>query len=138
MSKVREWTISSNDARERTISSSSTKSQNAYLDKKNSSITSLFRKFICFLFTVNTPGFIIIALLGLIFELILCFWIVSSVPCNFFYYLLKINFLNFIVYFLLKILDTEIDWSTYMEQVQVYMKGEKNYSKIGGATGPLV
>jgi len=33
---------------------------------------------------------------------------------------------------------TEIDWSTYMQQVQIWENGELDYSKIGGNTGPLV
>ncbi|KAF7322883.1 Dol-P-Man:Man(5)GlcNAc(2)-PP-Dol alpha-1,3-mannosyltransferase [Mycena chlorophos] len=33
---------------------------------------------------------------------------------------------------------TEIDWETYMAQVQVYLKGELDYSRIAGPTGPLV
>lgn len=35
--------------------------------------------------------------------------------------------------------DTEIDWSTYMQQVECYVKkGTMNYTKIGGDTGPVV
>jgi alpha-1,3-mannosyltransferase len=34
--------------------------------------------------------------------------------------------------------DTEIDWSTYMQQVELYIKGERDYTKITGSTGPLV
>ena len=34
--------------------------------------------------------------------------------------------------------DTEIDWIAYMQQVKQYMAGERDYSKIYGATGPLV
>ncbi|KAF8652752.1 hypothetical protein AX16_004249 [Volvariella volvacea WC 439] len=33
---------------------------------------------------------------------------------------------------------TEIDWETYMVQVEVYRKGQLDYSKILGPTGPLV
>ncbi|PFH52454.1 glycosyltransferase family 58 protein [Amanita thiersii Skay4041] len=33
---------------------------------------------------------------------------------------------------------TEIDWETYMVQLEVYLGGERNYSKITGPTGPLV
>ena len=33
---------------------------------------------------------------------------------------------------------TEIDWETYMEQVKVYLDGERDYSAISGPTGPLV
>jgi len=34
--------------------------------------------------------------------------------------------------------DTEIDWETYMIQIEVYLKGERDYSQIYGPTGPLV
>ncbi|KIV99564.1 uncharacterized protein PV09_08742 [Verruconis gallopava] len=37
-----------------------------------------------------------------------------------------------------KIPYTEIDWVTYMQQIDAYVKGEKNYYKIEGDTGPLV
>ncbi|CAL1704948.1 unnamed protein product [Somion occarium] len=33
---------------------------------------------------------------------------------------------------------TEIDWETYMYQVELYMKGERDYASIEGPTGPLV
>lgn len=38
----------------------------------------------------------------------------------------------------LDILDTEIDWSTYMVQIRLFLDGERQYSKITGPTGPLV
>lgn len=34
--------------------------------------------------------------------------------------------------------DTEIDWETYMAQVNVYAKGQRDYAAIEGPTGPLV
>jgi alpha-1,3-mannosyltransferase len=34
--------------------------------------------------------------------------------------------------------DTEIDWTTYMQQIELYLKGERDYRKISGSTGPLV
>jgi hypothetical protein len=34
--------------------------------------------------------------------------------------------------------DTEIDWKAYMEQVEQYVNGEHDYTKIKGGTGPLV
>jgi alpha-1,3-mannosyltransferase len=34
--------------------------------------------------------------------------------------------------------DTEIDWTAYMQQIQLYLKGETNYANIKGDTGPLV
>ncbi|KAJ5817718.1 Glycosyltransferase ALG3 [Penicillium robsamsonii] len=33
---------------------------------------------------------------------------------------------------------TEIDWSTYMQQVSLYISGERDYLLIKGSTGPLV
>ena len=35
-------------------------------------------------------------------------------------------------------LDSEIDWSTYMVQIRLFLDGERQYSKITGPTGPLV
>ena len=35
-------------------------------------------------------------------------------------------------------LDTEIDWETYMYHIELYLKGERNYSNITGPTGLLV
>ncbi|KAJ4387127.1 dolichyl-P-Man:Man(5)GlcNAc(2)-PP-dolichol alpha-1,3-mannosyltransferase [Gnomoniopsis smithogilvyi] len=37
-----------------------------------------------------------------------------------------------------KVPYTEIDWTAYMEQVQLYQDGEREYTKIEGGTGPLV
>ncbi|KAJ5654024.1 hypothetical protein N7490_001027 [Penicillium lividum] len=34
--------------------------------------------------------------------------------------------------------DTEIDWSTYMQQISLYVSGERDYPSIKGSTGPLV
>lgn len=42
---------------------------------------------------------------------------------------------NLIIWF---IPYTEIDWETYMIQTEVYLKGQYDYSKISGPTGPLV
>jgi alpha-1,3-mannosyltransferase len=36
------------------------------------------------------------------------------------------------------LIDTEIDWNTYMQQVSLYVKGERDYAAITGDTGPLV
>ncbi|CEJ58585.1 hypothetical protein PMG11_07236 [Penicillium brasilianum] len=33
---------------------------------------------------------------------------------------------------------TEIDWSTYMQQVSLYIAGKRDYTAIKGSTGPLV
>ncbi|KAG0142596.1 hypothetical protein CROQUDRAFT_13567, partial [Cronartium quercuum f. sp. fusiforme G11] len=34
--------------------------------------------------------------------------------------------------------DTEIDWRAYMQEVEGYLHGERDYTKIRGDTGPLV
>lgn len=34
--------------------------------------------------------------------------------------------------------DTEIDWIAYMQEVQAYLQGERDYTKIRGDTGPIV
>lgn len=34
--------------------------------------------------------------------------------------------------------DTEIDWQAYMEQVAMFLAGERDYTLIKGGTGPLV
>lgn len=34
--------------------------------------------------------------------------------------------------------DTEIDWRAYMQQVEQYVSGERDYTMIKGDTGPLV
>ncbi|KAJ6144502.1 Glycosyltransferase ALG3 [Penicillium chermesinum] len=37
-----------------------------------------------------------------------------------------------------KVLYTEIDWTTYMQQISLYAAGERDYTRIKGSTGPLV
>ncbi|KAK2737548.1 dolichyl-P-Man:Man(5)GlcNAc(2)-PP-dolichol alpha-1,3-mannosyltransferase [Myotisia sp. PD_48] len=37
-----------------------------------------------------------------------------------------------------KVAYTEIDWTTYMQQVALYRSGETDYTAIKGSTGPLV
>jgi alpha-1,3-mannosyltransferase len=50
--------------------------------------------------------------------------------------LLKINCLSLLP-FCLTFTDTEIDWKAYMEQVEQYLAGERDYALIKGETGPL-
>ncbi|KAI1719727.1 ALG3 protein [Ditylenchus destructor] len=64
--------------------------------------------------TVNRDGFLRIAFLLGCIEAFLSFQIIENVPY------------------------TEIDWETYMQQVKVYINGERNYTKIEGPTGPIV
>jgi alpha-1,3-mannosyltransferase len=34
--------------------------------------------------------------------------------------------------------DTEIDWMAYMEQINEFVSGQRDYTLIRGGTGPLV
>ncbi|RWS06016.1 dol-P-Man:Man(5)GlcNAc(2)-PP-Dol alpha-1:3-mannosyltransferase-like protein [Dinothrombium tinctorium] len=45
-------------------------------------------------------------------------------------------FVNFII--INRVKYTEIDWSTYMQQVETFINGTYNYSEIRGDTGPIV
>jgi len=36
------------------------------------------------------------------------------------------------------VVDTEIDWKAYMQQIIQYRNGERDYTLIKGDTGPLV
>ena len=44
----------------------------------------------------------------------------------------------FSILILYKVSYTEIDFSTYMQQVEVFLNGERDYLKIRGDSGPLV
>ncbi|TPX72365.1 dolichyl-P-Man:Man5GlcNAc2-PP-dolichol alpha-1,3-mannosyltransferase [Spizellomyces sp. 'palustris'] len=37
-----------------------------------------------------------------------------------------------------KVPYTEIDWKAYMQEVEGYLAGERDYTKLKGDTGPLV
>lgn len=39
---------------------------------------------------------------------------------------------------LISLIDTEIDWVAYMEHIDQYVSGERDYTKFEGGTGPLV
>lgn len=38
----------------------------------------------------------------------------------------------------LKVADTKIDWEAYMQHVECFLKGESDYSRLQGETGPAV
>jgi alpha-1,3-mannosyltransferase len=54
------------------------------------------------------------------------------------YVLLRIPPIGMAIMVLTCMVDTEIDWTAYMEQIQQYISGERDYTKISGGTGPLV
>ncbi|CBY25187.1 dolichyl-P-Man:Man5GlcNAc2-PP-dolichol alpha-1,3-mannosyltransferase [Caenorhabditis elegans] len=75
----------------------------------------LISRLVVGLFSVNDTGFRAVAALLMIAEAVLSHLVI-----------LKVNY-------------TEIDWSTYMQQVECYVnKGILNYTQIGGDTGPCV
>jgi alpha-1,3-mannosyltransferase len=47
-------------------------------------------------------------------------------------------FLGFRKSLIADLVDTEIDFTTYMRQIDVYMAGELDYSQLKGPSGPLV
>ncbi|KAF9264774.1 glycosyltransferase family 58 protein [Marasmius fiardii PR-910] len=69
---------------------------------------------LCHSLLFNTQYFYILALLVFLGDAVLSLLVLKFVPY------------------------TEIDWETYMTHVQVYDKGQSDYSKITGPTGPLV
>ncbi|CAJ0960382.1 unnamed protein product, partial [Mesorhabditis belari] len=76
---------------------------------------SLWSDFVHLFFTVNGKGLAITGFLLFIAETVITYGIIQKVPY------------------------TEIDWSTYMQQVECFVKKhELNYSKIEGDTGPIV
>ena len=62
----------------------------------------------------DTRAMRLVALLCFVMDACLCFAIVKRVPY------------------------TEVDWTAYMEQVDTFAAGERDYSAIHGGTGPLV
>lgn len=72
----------------------------------------------------------------LLFELALSLFIVFKISCKFFFYVFVACYL--ITLYMHCNLDTEIDWKAYMEEVEGFLEGERDYTKIEGNTGPLV
>jgi alpha-1,3-mannosyltransferase len=61
-------------------------------------------------------------------EICLCVFIIWRVKCELRFFYLFINIVP----------DTEIDWSTYMQQVACFANGTLDYTQIKGDTGPIV
>lgn len=74
--------------------------------------------------------FIPLGLLAL--DAVLCVAVVLKVPCQCHLLLMpthrRANWST----------DTEIDWRAYMQQVEQFLGGQRDYAKISGDTGPLV
>lgn len=80
----------------------------------------------------------LIALLLVVAEVAISFFIVNHRKCRCF--LVFLNSVVVDVYFFLFFVytDTEIDWRTYMQQVECFLSGELDYEAIKGDTGPIV
>lgn len=85
---------------------------------------------------ISWTWILLIFLADLLFSIV----ILKKVPCKFFIILfLSLSFCLILFFFFLFInIDTEIDWIAYMEEVEGYLSGERDYLKIRGCTGPLV
>uniref|UniRef100_A0A915E9J8 dolichyl-P-Man:Man5GlcNAc2-PP-dolichol alpha-1,3-mannosyltransferase n=1 Tax=Ditylenchus dipsaci TaxID=166011 RepID=A0A915E9J8_9BILA len=103
--KVREYSASSSDQ---------SYGKKLHARVGNSGFYNFFNRIAFLLCTVNSNGFVCVAIGLLILEAFISLQVVWRVPY------------------------TEIDWSTYMQQVKSYLNGEKNYSRIEGDTGPIV
>lgn len=85
-----------------------------------------------------------------LFEVLLNIVIIKKIACKARLFFLKKNsyfgsgtgtkeyMLTFVFLFFFNGSDTEIDWKAYMQEVSGYLKGETNYMKLRGDTGPLV
>ncbi|CAD6190142.1 unnamed protein product [Caenorhabditis auriculariae] len=83
--------------------------------KPQSLLKSFLDYFLRLFFTVNDRGFVLMASVLMIIDAAATYLIIQKVPY------------------------TEIDWSTYMQQVECYTKKRiYNYSMITGDTGPIV
>lgn len=71
----------------------------------------------------------------LVLEAALCYLIILKVPCPL---TLPFHYRLIVVWLLTNTTDTEIDWKAYMQQIQQYVSGERDYTNIKGGTGPLV
>jgi hypothetical protein len=66
-------------------------------------------------------------------EVLLCIGIIYKIPCK------RLTVGSIRTYFLFSLpSDTEIDWIAYMQEVEGFLSGERNYSNLKGDTGPLV
>lgn len=72
-------------------------------------------------------------LLIIVGDAVLTQLIIRFIPCE------RVHFdLRTTTYGSYRTTDTEIDWETYMYHIDLYLKGERDYTEITGPTGPLV
>lgn len=74
----------------------------------------------------------------LVADAILCGLIIQYVPCKCFRAGCPVPHITCTLLTTRDHADTEIDWKAYMEQIAIYNKGERDYKRIEGGTGPLV
>jgi len=72
-----------------------------------------------------------VPVLLLLADSVLCSLIISHIPC-------RSTDSHHLHAILMLIADTEIDWKAYMEQIEQFVNGERDYTMIKGGTGPLV
>lgn len=75
-----------------------------------------------------------IAPLLILGDVLLCALVIWKIPCECTWPRAPNNTLIIARCFL----DTEIDWTTYIQQISLYISGERDYTLIKGSTGPLV
>lgn len=81
---------------------------------------------------------VIILFILIVLEIIFSVIIISKINCKYFMLQFTCSLINVCyLYFYAHTIDTEIDWKAYMEEVEGFLNGERNYSNIKGSTGPL-
>ena len=82
----------------------------------------------------NRSHFQLIAYLALFADLCINLFIVNFAKCKYFSMGNNTFSKNCSIFHV----DTEIDWSTYMQQVECFLNGTLDYQQIYGDTGPIV
>lgn len=91
----------------------------------------LFLRHYATLLLTDHRYFTILALLVVLGDVVLTQLIIRFVPCKHQSPNAKARLTGMFT-------DTEIDWETYIYQLELYLDGERDYGLIEGPTGPLV